>query len=235
LNFGAITTIITKPDNTVIHCHRVLLEYYSSLLEEQFFMQLPFLTIPENVNVVSAFVGWLYTGRLERPDNDGQIEFACSLWHFGTKIGAPMFVNDVVHLICDYHMQYALEANFAKLVYDTAPKHSTLRALIAHMIRTKGPLSISLAEVKTWVHSQAWHDLIHDGGDIVEDATNGFCAENPEEGPWHADKRHPYLEDEPDRNPENWMEERLLRYVEHSYILRLKRGDNGATSPDEMI
>jgi hypothetical protein len=235
LSFGAIITIIAKPDDTVLHCHRVLLEYYSSLLKEQSFMQFSFLAIPEDVKVVSAFVCWLYTGRLERLDSVGQIEFACSLWDFGFRIGAPMFVNDVVHLICDYHMQYALEANLAKLVYEMSPKHSTLRALIAHMIRTQGPLSISLAEAKSWVFNQAWHDLIDDGGEIVEDAADGFRAENPDEGPWHDDKRHSYLEDEPDRNPENWIEERLLRYVEHSYTLRLKQGDNEAMCPDKMV
>jgi hypothetical protein len=124
-------------------------------------------------------------------------------------------------------MQYALDTDFAQLVYKTAPKYSKLRALVTDIIGARGPFTINLPGVDISEYHQSWHDLICDGGEIVEDASNGFHNKNEGQEPWRSGRRPAYLEDEPTRDSEKWMEERLLRFVEQSYILRLKRGEGG--------
>ncbi len=113
---------IVGSEKSEFSCHKILLSSYSSPFDKDIlgsskgritdFMNFPDFSEQEMV----AFVTWPHSGRLDRTPNQ---RFPCLLWTFGKNIGAVLFMNDSIQLLCDNIRQGALRAPTADFIYNT--------------------------------------------------------------------------------------------------------------------
>jgi hypothetical protein len=192
-------------------CHKTLLSFYSAFFDRALYggfkeSQDDVIKLPEDdIHVVSQFISWIYSGRLNR--RKSKRHYKRSSWIFGDKIGAPLFTNDVIHLLCDYfnHRKTSSPWN-VKYTYSSTLPGAKLRLLDSDLIISRGPL----LKNKSATRQQNWLDLIAEGGDLTRDIeVTGLCSNQPSLIPYKRSNRPKYLEFEPERTAAAWYVEKM--------------------------
>jgi hypothetical protein len=128
---------------------------------------------------MDAFVGWLYSGRLDRRVNQ---KLSCLLWVFGKKFGVPLLHNDAILLLCDNIRRGVLRVSTVNYVYNNTEAESPLRLFIAEYFTHVNPLSPSLTESwnveKTKFYKAEWVKLIADRGYFIKVARFSLHNDN---------------------------------------------------------
>jgi len=165
---------------------------------------------------MDAFVGWLYSGRLDRQPNQ---RLPCLLWTFGRKFEAPLFQNDAMRLLSDNIRLGALRVPTVNFAYNTTAADPFLRLFIAECFTHANPLATGRTE--SWIGERQraykieWVNLIAKGGDFMKDvALLGLHNDNKEQDPWRAANFRKFFETKPDRSPASWKMGRILETLE---------------------
>jgi hypothetical protein len=210
-----MVTLVAGPEKSSILCHKILLRYYSSCCDEAISgtkdVDVSVFDFPQHSKEeMSAFVSWMYSGRLERkPDQ----HMPCLLWILGKTLGAPLFSNDALRLLSDVIRGFSLEASTVKIAYSNTSMtaaNSNLRLFIAALIKREGPfggdLTDSWSRERSEEYKAEWRNLLMEDGEFRTDVlTHSLGTQHNGRESWGLKNLPKYLEAEPKRSPASWV------------------------------
>lgn len=192
-------------------CHKALLGFKSEYFDAACFGTFKSSKVSkirleeENIEAVSVFVSWLYTGR---------IPLSCTvtpatLWVLGDRLRSPGFANEAMHfLFREYAKNWCVAATVG-YIYDNTTSGSKLRAFIKDTILNEGPLS---KEAQLFTNgSESWRALIRQGGDLLVDISlegsfDKYSDIDKTILAWHWKNHHQYMEPITTRPVEDFLE-----------------------------
>jgi hypothetical protein len=215
-------TLVVGQEKVRMVTHKFLLSFYSGYFDRIIYQQEQSaqneIALPEkNVELMEAFVSWLYSGRLDRFYDSASGFTGSTFYVLGTQLEAPSFINDSMHFLCDLNYSTFLPAAAARFAYAYTSPGSQLRIFTADLIKFEGPFSEDIdrnwdmEEGEREAYRNQWVKLLGEGGDLVMDmARQGFHSTDEQLSPWRNWNRMKYMEDEPKKSAAAWHEEKIL-------------------------
>jgi hypothetical protein len=189
-------TLVVGPEKVPIKCNKALLALKSEYFDAVCFGGLARadtdeIEVREEIpKAMKIFVSWLYSGQI-LSSTFPHVE----MWLLGDRLRSPQFTNEVMHTLFGKCYERRIHAEEYQLMFANTTPESKLRKYFRDVVLSEGPLQ------ERWndgdVLTEAWKDLVKQGGELVVDiAMRGSFCNSPEddEEPWFYNQHYKYLE-----------------------------------------